>query len=373
MSVVINTCQKVCAELTNPTGTPPYFWIPDNTNVVVTRSGTGINAIISGNSAGNVTVTVSDSLEAIIATFSFTVVNHYEYVTSVTSNTVYLASTVLNASATSSGSVGTFSGPFASLSTTGNGNNTVWFSFCSSSASNFSGVTTVVWDRSIPANTITVSHDTITNIDLSIIGIGITSITPAFNAIDYQVPIVQYISATQSSSFSSLITLPYELPCGDLNSYAVFAQKNNVTAGLGRVVAATLQSGSLLKVGYSESLVNYQVSYVVAAVGTRNPTGSFLRYCGMDQATISSPNGFIDITLDTAIALGNSTLWLACFRPDTISNVSAFIFRVVAAYQTTTTNLRIVYSSSSAGSTTVMVAYMGFFNQNTGGISLVEN
>lgn len=372
MATIINTCQKVCAQLTNPGGTPNYIWFPTTSNVLVSYSGTGLNAVISGNIAGPATVNVFDSTDTLIAVFKFTVVDTFSYVPSVTSNTVYLASNTATASATSLGTKGTFSGNFSTFSTTGNGNNTVWFSFISASNGGFSGVTNVFWNRASSANQILVDHDAITTVTLSIIGIGVTSTNPAFNALDFQIPIVQYATGNQSSAFSSLISLPYNLSCGDLTKYGVFVQNTNTSPNTNPVVVANLQSGNLLKIGWRSAVTSFAVSYMVVGTGVVNPTATFLRYSSTVSATLTSPTGFVDVTLPQAFTIG-ATLWLATLGQSTISNTSAFIFKIVGAYQTTTTNLRIVYSSTNTGSSSTSIFIIGLANLNTAGITLAEN
>lgn len=374
--ISLNNCQKICLQLQVPTGVSPYTWSAINTNVTVATGGSGFSAIVTGIAVGASQVVAKDANNAVIAGFSFVITDSTAYTPVSTSNTVELAFFTSSAAGNSS-TQGTFSGisgtTIGGLSTTGNGNNTCWFVFIANPG-NTLGIGTVYWNRGANANAVVFSHGTnFGGIAVGLVGLGVTSNNPSIDTLDYKIPIVQFISSTQASSFATTVNLPFTLACASVNQYIIFAMNSQATPQFNAIKVSNLPTTGAFVVGWNFAVTTYNISYMVVARGIRNVNAtSGILYSDISSFLISNAGNSIDITLDTAVT-ATPVVWFAQFRINSIIGGSSFQFTLLSAYQTTTTNLQVRYSSGFAGSQTVSVQYICFYrNPQTANLQFVD-
>lgn len=255
MSVSLNSCQKLCVQLSNPGGTSPYTWTSSNPSVGVLSSGSGLSAIIVGNSSGGANIVAKDASGSVAAVFIVTVTAVANQMTP-SSNTSLIASARTSSSTTNTAGLATLSGSFSTFASGFSTGNVAYFIIgaTAGSGSLFVGVLNAFWNRP-SANTISVDFNNNTgapnNITFGVVGLAVTTATPSLTTLDYQIPIVQYITGTQSvSAFSTLITLPFVLPCTDTSNYMCFAQNSTTSPSTNTILVSSVLSASQLKVGW---------------------------------------------------------------------------------------------------------------------------
>lgn len=362
MSVTINNCQKICLQLQVPVGTAPYTWTANNTNVSVLTGGSGFSAIVRGVTVGAAQVVVTDANGSVVTGFAFTIVSLTTTTTPVTSNTVLLAfftTTVTGQNNTT----GTFSGTggttISSLSTTGNGTRTCWFAGIGNPGGTL-GYFSVFWNRASNTNAVQMVHtNTLGSLFVGLVGLGLTSNTPANNALDYQIPIVQFSSGSQASSFLTTLTLPFTLACSSTSNYIIFAQGG--TQAFNTIVVSNFASGSSINLGWYQAVTTTNISYMIVARPIRNVNAtSGVLYSDVSTFTINETFTVLNVTLDTPVT-ATPVFWFAQFSIASILGASQFQWRVSSAYQTTSTNLQIQILSSFAGTQTLNIQYVCFY------------
>lgn len=369
-NISINTCQKICLQITATSSATPYTWTAANSNVLVTSGGNGFSGIVGGSTAGSSGVLVKDANGGLIAYFAFTVASLSAYVPPGGSNTSLFASTVLSTSATGTQTTITFTGTFfnGSFST----NNYIWIAFQNSTtapADTGFSVTNNTWNRS--STTMVFNKPSITatrTVSYALAGIGVTSPTPSDSTQDYAVPIVGYFPTTsQTAAASTTITLPISMPCADVTKYVVFAQTGS--SGLVQTQVATLLNSNTLKVGYNvNNATSASFSYMIVAKGLSSSTA--INYS--DLFPVSIVNGTSSQTFTIPSTVPVSSLFYAMLQPTTISDTVSANTYVINIFYTggATNNLTVTFQNLSGGTVATNLGFFALKNQVTGGITL---
>jgi len=361
----MNVCQKVCVQLNNPGGTGPYVWSSSNSSVSVLASGSGLSCIIGANFSGGANVLVRDSNNSVIAVFIITVVTIQNYVTPLTSNTAFIASALLSENTLTPAGATNLSGNFSGFASGFPANNVGYFLY-SNPGNPSAYVTYLFWNRPSD-NTITGRYTDNsgppTIVQFAFIGIAMTSTSPSANSLNYQVPIVHYVTGTQEQRPLTTVSLPFSLPCFGLLDYMCFVQNSaNVVTNTNVKVSGVINANQI-QFSWSTSITTYEVSYAIIYRGLRNPSSNFIVYSEVVPVLLTgfTGNQTNNITLDTAVP--TTTLWLAQIQSSSLNDSSVFNFRINGASQTSTTVLQIsINSLANLGSVGLNVAIIGFFN-----------
>lgn len=362
--ISINTCQKICIQVTATNTATPYTWTPSNSNIIVTTGGNGLSAIVCGSFEGSASLTVKDTNGGVVSFFYFTVLSLAAYAPPSGSNTVLLGSRVNTIGTPPNVTTATATGNFSILSSGFGANNYIWIAFHMSTVSNFGyNIINSTWDRS--SNTMVFNKPSAATVPLiiyAIVGIGISSTSPTEATMDYAIPVVQYIPLTaQTSAFSTVITLPYQLPCADLTQYIVFAQAGPV-ASPNIVQCATLLSANQIKVGWQTALTNYSLSYMVLATGMQN--SSIVDYSTI-LTGVSILNGSTTQTFTVPTTLNSQSAYFGIIKPTSISDVATFGVYVTQVHWTagpTTLNLEVDFQNNTGGTVVTNVAVFSVVN-----------
>lgn len=363
-NISINTCQKICIQVTATNTATPYTWTPSNSNIIVTTGGNELGAIVSGSFEGSATLTVKDANGAIVSFFYFTVLSLAAYVPPGGSNTVLLGSVVQNNGTPPSVSTATATGNFSTLSSGFGANNYIWIAFHTSAVSHFGyNIINSTWNRI--SNTMIFNKPngaTVPVVTYAIAGIGISSTTPTEATIDYAVPIVQFVPLTaQTSAFSTVITLPYQLPCADLTQYIVFAQ-TGLVGSPNNIQCATLLSANQIKVGWLTAITDYSLSYMVLATGMQN--SSIVDYSTI-LTGVSILNGSTTQTFTVPTNLNSQSAYFGIIKPSSISDVATFGVYVTQVHWTfglPTLNLEVNFQNNTGGTVVTDVAVFSVVN-----------
>lgn len=368
-TITLNNCQRVCVQVNGTNAAAPYSWVASNSNVAVTSGGNNLAGIFTAVSPGGCNVYLRDANGAVMATFIVQVTSITTYVPPSTSNTVYLGSKIFTS--TSNSSTATFNGNFSTLSAGLGANNFIWFAFNNGTTAtcNQRQINNSTWDRSSSAMSFNYASCVGNQLTLFVAGVGITSSSPLDNALDYQVPVVNYVPLTnQSLKFSGVGTLPYPIPCSDLSNYLIFAQ-SGLQAGTGPITSASIQSSLSVKVGYTALLSAYSFSYMIVAKGITVGSGPGVIYSDLlTSQTFTTTNTPITTSLKNTVS---NALWFALVQSNSISDSVVTNAAIITSVSQSGNTLTIVYTNGSGSNIVADIAIFAINNQNTATITSV--